>query len=234
MRSKKGTMSETRVSIKGTKDGLLITLGEGDLTDCLAELGALLRDKASFFKGGKVALQVDDRRLAGEEIQGIGRLLAQNGITLWAVVSEATDTRAAARRLGLETTLRSELEKRSSLEDEFDEAVLVRRTLRSGQLVQHAGHVVVIGDVNPGAEIVAGGNIVVWGRLRGTVHAGAKGDDQAVVCALDLSPTQLRIGNYIARSPEEKQEELCPEIASVRDGHIVAEAWPGHQFNSPL
>ncbi len=234
MRARKEITSEARVSIKGTRDGLLITLGEGELTECLAELEALLRHKTAFFKGGQVALQVGDRPLAAEEIQGIGKLLAQNGITLWAVVSEATDTRTATRRLGLETTLPSELEKRSSLEAELDQAVLVRRTLRSGQLVQHAGHVVVIGDVNPGAEVVAGGNIVVWGRLRGTAHAGAKGDDQAVVCALDLSPTQLRIGNYIARSPEDKQEELYPEIASVRDGHIVAEAWPGHQFNSPL
>jgi septum site-determining protein MinC len=88
--------------------------------------------------------------------------------------------------------------------------------------------VVVIGDVNPGAEIRAGGSVVVWGRLRGTVHAGAGEDYQenVVVCALHLAPTQLRIGDYIARSPAaETDQELMPEMAFVQEGQIVAEPW---------
>jgi septum site-determining protein MinC len=86
---------------------------------------------------------------------------------------------------------------------------------------------VIIGDVNPGAEVVAGGDIVVWGKVRGLTHAGALGDDNAVICALDLAPTQLRIGGHIARSPEERQGRPVPEKASVRDGQIVAVPWPG-------
>ena len=105
-------------------------------------------------------------------------------------------------------------------------AVLVRRTLRSGQTVRHTGHIVVIGDVNPGAEIIAGGDVVVWGRLRGTVHAGAGGDDDAVVCALVLAPTQLRIGSHIARSPGgEPGRRILPEVASVQGDQIVAKPW---------
>lgn len=87
--------------------------------------------------------------------------------------------------------------------EEISEGLLVRRTLRSGQVLQHLGHVVVIGDVNPGAEIIAGGDVVVWGRVRGTIHAGALGDNKAIVCALELRPTQLRIGSHIATSPPE-------------------------------
>jgi septum site-determining protein MinC len=105
-----------------------------------------------------------------------------------------------------------------------EEAVLVMRTLRSGHRLRHPGHVIVVGDVNPGAEIIAGGNIVVWGRLRGTVHAGATGDESARVCALDLGPTQLRIAGQIAISPE-RRGQAKPETARIRDGQLVAEHW---------
>ena len=97
--------------------------------------------------------------------------------------------------------------------------------MRSGQQLRHPGSITVIGDVNPGAEVVAGGDVVVWGKLRGTVHAGAMGNETAVVCALDLMPTQLRIAQYIARSPESRRRKPTPEVARVRDGKIVAESW---------
>jgi len=104
--------------------------------------------------------------------------------------------------------------------------VLLHRTLRSGQSIQEPGHVLVIGDVNPGAEITAGGDVVVWGKLRGMVHAGALGNNEAVVCALELRPTQLRIGSHIAMSPEETASTgTRPETASVIDGQIVARPW---------
>jgi septum site-determining protein MinC len=87
--------------------------------------------------------------------------------------------------------------------------------------------VVIVGDVNPGSEVIAGGDVIVWGRLRGIVHAGAGGDEKRCVCALDLSPTQLRIGNYIARPPEDKRRRKVsqPERAFVSDGQLVAERW---------
>ncbi len=81
-----------------------------------------------------------------------------------------------------------------------------------------------MGDVNSGAEIVAGGSIIVWGRLRGVVHAGAQGDENAVVCALELAPTQLRIAGEIAVSPK-KQGKSQPEVARLQDGNLTAEPW---------
>jgi septum site-determining protein MinC len=113
----------------------------------------------------------------------------------------------------------------SAAADEPEAGLIARRTLRSGQQLRHPGSITIIGDVNPGAEIVAGGDIVVWGKLRGTVHAGAMGNETAVVCALDLAPTQLRIAQYIARSPEGRRRKPAPEVARVRNGKIVAESW---------
>ena len=107
------------------------------------------------------------------------------------------------------------------------EGVLVRRTVRSGQVVRHPGHVAVIGDVNAGAEIVAGGDVMIWGKLRGVVHAGAMGDDNAVVCALWMTPIQLRIGQHVARPPEEGGvKSMKPEMALVRGNKIETQFWP--------
>ena len=99
-------------------------------------------------------------------------------------------------------------------------------TVRSGQRVAHEGAVVVVGDVNPGAEVIAGGSVVVWGRLRGIVEAGvAEGGEHSIVCALDLAPTQLRIGPALARAPEEPDRTPVPEVARQVDGQIVVDAW---------
>ena len=102
---------------------------------------------------------------------------------------------------------------------------MIRRTLRSGRTVHSRGHVIVYGDVNPGAQIIATGDIIIWGRLRGTVHAGVEGDMNAVICALDMSPNQLRIADLIATSPKDNQRTIRPEVASVRDDHIIVEIW---------
>ncbi len=103
--------------------------------------------------------------------------------------------------------------------------MLINHTLRNGRTVRNQGHVVVHGDVNPGAQIIAGGSVYVWGRVRGIVHAGANGDETAVVCALDLTPVQLRIASYITVSPDDKRRKPRPEMASVREGRIIAEPW---------
>jgi len=247
-------MPDERVRIRGTSQGLVITLGAGDLGALLRELDERLSSTASFFRGGRVALHVGPRELTTEELEALGQTISRNGVSLWAVIGDSAATQAAAEALGLETTFgpqvilppeaastprpeRGEGWDKGQLETEVEDAtlrlaqdadlgVLIRRTLRSGQVVQYPGHVVVIGDVNPGAEIIAGGDVVVWGKLRGIVHAGATGDDEAVVCALNLAPLQLRIGNHIARAPEGREDlPERPEMASVQDGEIVAEPW---------
>jgi septum site-determining protein MinC len=95
-----------------------------------------------------------------------------------------------------------------------------RGTLRGGQALHHMGNIVVVGDVNPGAELVASGDIVVFGALRGVAHAGAQGDATARVIALELAPTQLRIATVIAAG-EEGRARVSAEQAVVQAGRIV-------------
>jgi septum site-determining protein MinC len=105
-----------------------------------------------------------------------------------------------------------------------EHTILIQRTIRSGQQVHYHGNVIVLGDVNPGAEIVASGNIIVMGVFRGVAHAGAMGDKTAVVAALRLEPSQLRIADYITRAPEGDVSAMKQsEIARVQDGLVVIE-----------
>jgi septum site-determining protein MinC len=221
-------MQGEAVTIKGTSDGLVIILGEGPLDQVLSEMKARLKAKASFFLGGRVALRVGERSLSVEQLLTIGSMLQSIQVTLWAVDGTHPTTIASAQELGLEIPVarpsldlaQPDLAPRSEMV-----GLVVERTLRSGQDIQHAGHITLIGDVNPGAELVAGGDIIVWGKLRGTVHAGAMGDDRAIICALELEPNQIRIGTYIARAPERDHRPGAPEIARVVEGRIVVERW---------
>jgi septum site-determining protein MinC len=229
----------TGINIKGIREGLLMTTnGVRTLPDLLEQLTAELTAKEGFLQGSRVALQVGIRPLHKKDLQQLQKLFQQHSLELWAVLSDDKATRAAARELAIGTRLSgsgTDLEGNTlpdhaapqAHEDEgpYPTGLVLRETLRSGRSVQHEGDVIVIGDVNPGAEIIAAGDVIVWGRLRGLVHAGAMGDERAVICALDLSPTQLRIAAKIAISPPEKRRNPAPEQAAIRDNQIVAERW---------
>jgi septum site-determining protein MinC len=114
-----------------------------------------------------------------------------------------------------------------------EETILVQRTIRSGQKVFYPGNVVVLGDVNPGGEVIAGGNIIVMGTFRGIAHAGALGKGDAIVAALRLEPSQLRIAGFITRAPDgDFSTPFQPEIARVQDGIVIIERYqPGYDRN---
>lgn len=217
------------VQIKGVRDGLLVTLGEGNWPELRDALFQQILERESFFSGAKVTLDVGNLILHAAEMGALRDRLSEMGISLWAVLSNSPTTEQTAQMLGLATRLSTPRPDRTvrPLDTNLassENAMLVQRTLRSGFKLSFNGNVVVIGDVNPGAEVIAGGSVVVWGRLRGVVHAGAEGDEKAVVCALALEPTQLRIGSIIATTPQRKGKTL-PEMASVKNGQVIAEGW---------
>lgn len=103
-------------------------------------------------------------------------------------------------------------------------------TVRSGAVVRFAGDIQVFGDVNPGAQLIAGGNVLVFGALKGLAHAGARGDLSAVILAFDMRPTQLRIGKVIqlpSSPPEQVGRHVAPEIAWLSGNSIVIEPYRG-------
>jgi septum site-determining protein MinC len=216
--------------IKGVQDGLLIQIPDGPWEQIQEHLLATVTEQADFLRGARLALEVHGRVLGAGDLGSLRTMLSEHDITLWAILSENEHTQTAAADLGLDLALavRSSLEQghEPGLDTELygEEAIMIERTLRSGHSIRYPGHVTIVGDVNPGAEIIAGGNVIIWGRMRGVVHAGATGDEQAVVCALDLSPTQLRIAGQISVSPSRKGKPQ-PECARIRDQQLVAEPW---------
>ena len=218
------------MEIKGIKEGVLITLDGKNWQYAQDRLIKQIEDKETFFQGARLVLDVGNNDLRSEELIELRDILSSKDIVLLGVLSPSTVTQETAHLLGLITEFPKPKEKQVGKLDPLDTAVtgepavLVHRTMRSGFKVAHQGHVIVLGDVNPGAEIVAAGSVIVWGRLRGTVHAGAQGDESAVVCALDLSPTQLRIASRVATTPQDQQQPE-PEIASIKDEQIIAELW---------
>lgn len=216
------------VQIKGIKDGLLITLGEGEWPEIQKALIEHIRERAGFFQGAKIALDVGNQILHAAEMGNLRDQLSENGISLWAVLSNSPLTEKTAQMLGLATRLTKPNPERvikpAQPAVDGENALFIHRTLRSGVKVEYQGHVVVMGDINPGAEVIASGSILVWGRLRGVVHAGAEGNETAVVCALDLTPMQLRIAKFVSVPPKRKGKPQ-PEIAHVTNGQVVADSW---------
>src|SRR5574339_679235 len=175
-------MDETKslIQIKGLRDGLLVSLDDAPWEEQRAALRAQVDDQPAFFQGARLALDVASQILHVNDLVELRDQLSERGIFLWAVVSESPTTEQTAQLLGLATRIskpRPEEGRKFSVEDLGEEtALFLNRTLRSGTRIEFSGHVVVLGDVNPGAEIVAEGNVMVWGRLRGMVHAGSKGN----------------------------------------------------------
>jgi len=217
------------ILIKGTRDGLIVTLGDGPLDAVLAALEERLAARPAFFLGGRAAVKVLDRPLSPEDLHAIGAVFQRVGMSIWAVDGSHPATVESAGELGLETSLAAPVSREGPAQEPMSHrelpGIVVRRTLRAGQEIEYAGHVTLIGDVNPGAEVIAGGDVVVWGKLRGVVYAGALGDDSAVVCALQLAPGQIRIGSFIATPPDRARPPKAPEQASVQGGTIVVDRW---------
>ena len=222
-------MTEKKYPIKGFKEGLLITFEEGDWNSVLRIFFAQIDEKPDFFKGAKIAVDVGERAIHATEMGQLRDRLSERGVSLFAVISKSNITEAVAETLGLSThksVLKDRNENIRNALIDGEKAVLLQKTLRSGASVKYPGHVIIDGDVNPGAEIVAGGSIYIWGKLRGTATAGADGSEKAVICALDFNPAGMRIANIV------KEGQLIkliikknPQKAFIQDGSITISDW---------
>lgn len=216
------------ISIKGGREGLRMRLDDtADWTALLTQLELQLTRNRGFFSGARLTLDVGDRAMSEAQLAEMLRLIQQHGVEAEALSASARESRTAARAAGI--TARPlprypESSPGAPVAAPESEALLVTRTVRSGQVVRHSGHLTLIGDVNPGGEVIAGGSVVVWGRLKGFVHAGALGNAEAIVCAIELTPTQLRIADQIATAPKVGGPR-SPEVARIEGGQIVVEPW---------
>ena len=219
------------IRIKGMRDGLLVSLPAGEWDEQRLALLTQIDSQGAFFHGARLALDVGAQVINVNQMVELRDQLSERHVSLWAVLSESGTTEQTAQLLGLATRVsKPRPEELESLEGGFvpeDAALFVGRTLRSGTRIEFAGTVVVLGDVNAGAEVVAQGNVIIWGRLRGSAHAGTSGEASAVVCALEFSPMRLQLADQVLARPDGAIAE-GPGMAIIRDGNVEIEAWqPG-------
>lgn len=224
------------IALKGTRNGLLLTLEpETPFGDLLTALADRLAEAPMFFRGASLTVDTSRRTLRVSERVQLENLLARYQMSVVPMGQVVSAQPLPGSDLSLPSFARpsttaplSEGEQASREprdQRESDDTLFLRRTVRSGQAIQHASSVVVLGDVNPGAEIIAGGDVIVWGVLRGMVHAGFPDNENAVVCSLQLCPVQLRIAHLLSRPPDGFEVQPRPEVAAIRQGQIVVETW---------
>jgi septum site-determining protein MinC len=180
---------------------------------------------------GLVTLVCGSWPLRTGDYRRLQELLAASSLTLWSVCCQDEGARVAAASLGLVVekapadleviaTILREQEPATSTGHDSAALAIHQGTLRSGDHQQAAGSLLVLGDVNPGAQVSATGHVMVWGKLRGIAHAGRFGDRTAQIVALHLHPLQLRIADQVARGPAEAPPPGLAEKAHLVNGCI--------------
>ena len=188
--------------------------------------------------GTKAHLQSQDRLLDTRQISEIKTILEQIGLTLHLIITRRRQTAVAASSAGYSvqqeifTGITTPDEETNSHQD-LAEPLYLKTTIRSGVEICHPSTVIILGDVNPGANILAGGDIFIWGNLKGIAHAGYMGNRQSLIMALKLEATQLRIADLVATVPDN-----APDIAEVayigEEGIKIHGAQNFHRFHEFL
>ena len=230
------------INIKGRADGVIIEIGRGNWEILNEALRKRLSQAGGFFCGGNVALDLAERSLQESDLRLICDVLVAHGMKPALIRTSSDRTFQSALMLGLAGTLESsegrplETVQAAPSNQESQTHYVYRGALRSGQVLKRRSHILIIGDVNPGSEVIATGDILIWGRLRGIAHAGVEGDVRAMVAAFDIDPVQLRIADAVAMGNGGQSEggyrwvwsrntEKRPEVARLVNGQISIEPW---------
>ena len=216
-------MSEEKIKIKGENDGLMLEFPP-DLSflEIVEELSRKLDSGSGFFLRGTL-VRVPRNRFSKEELAELQELFRTHGLICR--LEKPVPMRSASPVPPSPKPAAASVSPQEAMQDapELQRMLVIDKTLRGGQAVETEGSVIVFGNVNPGAQITAGGSVDIRGTCRGVVHAGAAGDSTAFIIADHLMPTQIRIANYVARSPDEPEDFGKAERAYVKDGQIIIE-----------
>ncbi len=199
--------NDNYVIFKGGRNGIIILLDKDVNFETLKEqLKIKVSHAQKFFDKSKAAITFKGRHLSDEqEKECIDIIISESNLNITYIYNEFLDTYK---------------ENTNNIDIDIIPTKYHFGAVRSGQLIRFAGNIVIIGDVNPGGEIVADGNIIITGALKGLVHAGFKGRTDVIVTASKLLPIQLRIANLIACLPQHKIKSKSSEYAIVKDNKI--------------
>lgn len=210
-------MNDDRIVIKGNKDGINVIIPFHKF-DNFNEVLSVLKDKLEkgkkFYEGCNIKISTELKELKENEVKILKELLFEE-FNINECIFQDTEEKMNKAFNGVYE----------------GKTKFIKRTLRSGQVMNYPGNIVIVGDVNSGSEIFAGGNIIVMGALKGAVHAGIGGNDKAFITAFKLQPEILQIGTLITRSPEDVERPIYPEVATVKDGMIMVEPYVPNKYD---
>ena len=211
------------IVIKGNKEGINTQIDISkfaDFEDMLMNLIKKLSKGKHFYKGTTLILKIDLKAITQKNIQTLKEVLL-NQIELKDIVLE-------------------DIEKNIEKDEEKDKKVFsgvyegktrfIRKAVRGGQCINYPGNIVIIGDVNSGAEVSAAGNVIVLGTLKGKVSAGTNGNTKAFIAAFSLQPELLKIAKCMAMSPDDTGKPKYPELAKIKDGIIIVEPYLPNKY----
>lgn len=207
-------MTDDRIQIKGTKEGINATI-HLDRFDSFQEMLSIFLSKMAlgkgFYKDSSLKIITNLKSLKEDDIVQLKELLFE--------------------KIQIKECTFEEIKSLEEKEKKFFSGVyegktkFIKKTIRSGQLVNYYGNIVIIGDINNGAEVYAGGNIIVLGTIKGQVHAGVGGNKKAVISAFSLQPEILQISDIITIAPDDGLKPSYPELAKIKDDIIVVEPY---------
>lgn len=210
-------MRNQNIIFKGTKDGVIVKVSaDSNLETIVRAIKSKISKTGDFFKNANIYMDFSESCIGRTQEEKVKELLASEyGMSIQSI-----------RKTSIE-------ENKGKIFNGIHEGRtrFVNNTIRSGQNQEFSGNIVIIGDVNAGGEVKAGGNIVVIGALRGVVHAGASGNEKALIAAFLLQPTQLRIAGIISRPPDgDSVIHRYPELARVKGNNIIIEPYAPNKF----
>jgi len=209
-------MVTDKIIIKGNKEGLNAVINMNhfsDFDDMLESLIDKLSKGKKFYKGSTLKITTELKYINEKESRKLKDILFDEFLISDCIFEDQDDA------IGKVFTGIYE-----------GKTKFLRKTIRSGQSINYPGNIVIVGDVNPGAEIYAAGNIIVLGTLRGLVHAGTNGNEKAIIAAFKLEPQILQIGNIVTRSPEDEAKPQYPEVAKIKNGNIIVEPYLANKY----
>lgn len=204
-------MYDERIAIKGNKDGfnVIIQMDKfGDFDEMLEALLNKLKKGKNFFTGANLIITTELNSINEKQ----AKILKDSILDEIAVKS-------------CEFRQKEEIVKKVFDGVHEGRTKFIRTTVRGGQMLTYSGNIIIIGDVNHGAEVKALGNIIVLGSLNGRVYAGDNGNEKSIIAAFSMAPELLSIAGKITVSPDNFEKSGYPEVASLRNGEMILEPY---------
>ncbi|KJU73214.1 septation inhibitor protein [Clostridium baratii] len=215
-------MMDERIIIKGNKSGLIAEINMhkfSDFTEMLELLLSRLSKGKRFYRRSTLTINTSLNLINDKDVEHLEKVLFDE-IDIKDIIWQDDNAKEKEK----------EKEKKTFSGVYEGKTKFLRKTVRGGQSIRYNGNIVIIGDINSGAEVTAAGNIIVLGAIKGNVSAGANGNTKAIIAAFSLQPEILKISNIVTLSPDDSEEPEYPEVAKVKDGAIIVEPYLPNKY----